>query len=172
MGHQLLDNDLALRLFFTDPIFIPVEKISSETAISTPEVEGLADEVLEFKFIGGNLQKILVLVNDPSNDVSTPEGADLLRNILKFMQLKSADFALVNYADYPLATCKDLFTFFSPKLILGFGIDPKKIALENIGLNKLVTVESCKVLLTTDLPIMAADSALKRTFLSSLKAAL
>lgn len=170
MGHQLLDNDLALRLFFTDPIFIPVEKTSADAAINTPKAEGTVD--VTFKFIGGNLQKILVLVNDPSNDVSTPEGAELLRNILKFMQLKSADFALVNYADYPHATFKDLQHFFSSKLVLGFGIDPKKIELENIVLNKLATIESCKVLLTTDLPIMAADSVLKRSFLSSLKAAL
>ena len=190
MGQQLLENDAALRLFFTDPIFIAVDKTSAgaKMADNTPQEQAVESPVAKpskgghqpdqpmpsiqpnFTFIGGNEQHILVLVNDSSHSVSNPEGAELLRNILKFMQLKTADFALVNYANNTTATFTELREFFKPKLMLGFGIDAESLGLADAQPNTPTKMDECMILLAKDLPAMSADNNEKRTFLTALKA--
>lgn len=192
MGQQLLENDAALRLFFTDPIFIAADNPSiaaknagnasqetnQENTINPDQPNTVTSEPTNlpvtpnFTFMGGNAQHILVLVNDASHSVSTPEGAELLRNILKFMQLKTADFALVNYANNTDATFTELQEFFQPKLMLGFGIDPKKMGIDDANENTATTLNGCVILLAKDLPTISADNNEKRTFLTALKTAI
>jgi hypothetical protein len=85
--------------------------------------------VIDFKYMGNNQKKVLILVNDPGYEVSTELGRDILRNLVTAMNLKTNDFALVNYAHYAGSTFADLKDFFSSKVMLVFGIEPSQLGL-------------------------------------------
>lgn len=161
MNSLLADNDTALRMFFTDLIFLPS---GSET-----DSEQNEPEMVQFSFVGGNEKKVLVLVNDPDHPVSTPEGAELLRNILKFLQLKTVDFALVNFAQHTDASFRDLEQFFEPVVFISFGVDPGLLQLP-VSFNEPLSAGVTKILLTTGLHEMSTNSASKRAFFHALKA--
>ncbi|RZL29719.1 MAG: hypothetical protein EOO96_19635, partial [Pedobacter sp.] len=143
MESQVTNNANALRLFFTEDVFLVEDKTvkigvsgvsdafsavneqqvsDAEKAVSPAVNNALsgkrlfkdADKYPEnaeilplveepavsktFKFLGGNKKFVLLLVNDKDNDVSTEQGRELLRKIVKAIDLSTPDFALLNYA--------------------------------------------------------------------------
>ena len=121
MPSQLTTDEQALRLFFTDDFYLvdepgvlkdsrpqpelkpglpegPVSPVEPVSAEARPEILKSAAPV--FKFLGNNKRNILILVNDPENEVSDEKGRELLRKIVKSVNLTANDFALLNYANY------------------------------------------------------------------------
>ncbi len=150
MQTQLLNNDEALRLFFTEDIYLLKE--NSEKVESMEEVAeiisnlNVAEKIkipaikpkVEFNFLGKNQRHVLILVNDSENEVSTLQGRELLRKLVKAIGLTANDFALVNYANYPSEMYEELNAFFSCKLMLAFGVASTDLGLPTAPLHQLV----------------------------------
>ena len=198
MANQLTSNAEALRLFFTDDIYLvkddaqiafaePV-KISPDIALqetittSLKEVNVVEDLPLiveepkpilkknfNFEFLGKNQKGILILVNDTINKVSSEQGTELLRKLVKAIELTNNDFALVNYANYSGATFEDLSSFFNCQLVLSFGVDTQQLGLATQPLHQLFKLENMRLIFTSNLHDLDSDQAGKKILWTSLQ---
>ncbi len=152
MPGQLTTNADALHLFFTDDVYLITEEVNlmpmRQEVISESEP---VKKDNEFKFLGKNERNILLLVNDFENDVSDESGRELLRKIVKSIELSAADFALVNYARYDGATFDDLVSFFSSTLVFVFGVSPEQLGLNNYPSNVIVTKGDVRMIFSDEL---------------------
>ena len=181
MDTQLTSNAEALRLFFTEDIYLvaennPIDKIvgGSDTLISRESaVEEIAANEQKpktaFKYLGKNQKNILILVNDPVNDVSSEQGRELLRKLVKAIDLTANDFALVNYAKYSSEKYEDLNTFFNCKLLIAFGVSPAALDLPTQSFHQLITYREATHVFAKDLHELDADLASKKVLWASLQ---
>lgn len=179
---QLTTDERALRLFFTDDIYLVKEpdalqhaKLQEETSLagkvmvqeSGPVV--LETTVPEFKFLGNNKRSILILVNDHENDVSDEKGRELLRKIVKSVNLTADDFALLNYSGYPNVSFNQLQARFSSVIVFAFGVSPKHLGLNDHPENIMVTEGAVKLIFSAELRKLEEDQNSKKVLWGSLK---
>ncbi|WP_231459101.1 MULTISPECIES: hypothetical protein [unclassified Pedobacter] len=215
MENQLTNNANALRLFFTDDVFLVEDnsvKISAEASDNTvlndlpttvTELKSVPTEgkettsisniqstsipvyqensvktvILEepltqpkpFKFLGGNKKSVLILVNDNVNDVSTEQGRDLLRKIVKAIDLVTADFALLNYAAYHNTDFSELQQFFNPQLMLSFGVDIHQLKLNLAWKNEIILYQNTRMIFAPNLHDLDADLPAKKMLWANLQ---
>ncbi|WP_442590084.1 hypothetical protein ACSBL2_02380 [Pedobacter sp. AW31-3R] len=195
MGIELADNAAALRMFFTDEVYLvagdaipaPVQEpapdqvaapvIKAAEAAVTPSIPGMSVPVTPspavqdtvFKYVGKNQKKVLILVNDQGYEVSTERGRELLRNLVKAIQLSASDFALVNYSGYEQAQFSEFRSFFSCNLVLAFGVTPVQLGLQECSRNTLVMEGSTQLVFSDNLDLLAVDQQGKKTLWGSLK---
>lgn len=192
MPQQLTDNAAALRLFLTEDIYLikgelsqtivsavaeaePIKSVENKVEIpSTEPVSKAFQEPIEpiskdwnFKFVGKNQKKILILVNDAANDVSTEEGREVLRKLVKAIELTGNDFALVNYAQYSGASFSDFKKFFKCEVLLSFGVDCASLKIPQSDIHKLVQHRNTRIVVTHRLDIL--DGPNKKMLWSSLQ---
>lgn len=164
MADQLIHNAEALRLFFTEDVYLAdrneQEEMAGHDAPTRP---------LEFTFLGKNEKRILILVNDQENEVSTEEGRGLLRNLVKAINLTANDFALVNYANYPSARIDDFDQYFDCELILAFGVNAAALNLPAQSLHELHSRGQTRLLFTHNLNVLVTDTAAKKILWASLQ---
>lgn len=142
---------------------------SVATLPQVTETNAAHKTVFDFKYLGKNERSILILVNDRNNPVSTPQGTELLRKLVLSINLKNADFALLNYANYPAAKFVDLSSFFGCKLVLSFGISPADLGLADQQLHQLHSVENIQMIFTHNLHDLEADLSAKKALWGTLK---
>lgn len=214
MADQLATGADALRLFFTDDLFLvkeeelidstaaviaavaaaekavhsvnaaaqpaptpaaPIVTPTLQAASPIPAVELPKEAVLEtsaapaFKYLGKNQKNVLILVHDERNETSTERGRELLRNIVKALQLTANDFALLNYAAYANTPFNTLTTFFSSKLVLSFGVAAAQLGLGEQGLNVLHQEGSVQLVFSQNLDLLAESQQDKKALWGSLK---
>ncbi|MBC6109167.1 hypothetical protein ACFOG5_12350 [Pedobacter fastidiosus] len=214
MENQVTNNENALRLFFTEDVFlvedksvkiaptviekpvfvdanIPVNDLAeSESIVQKPLIianiplteakiypkavdipqimeEPTAPKV--FKYLGGNKKSVLILVHDNANDVSTEQGRELLRKIVKAVELGTADFALLNYANYLGADFIELHQFFKPQILLSFGVDMLNLKLNLIWKNEIILHESTKMIFAPNLHDLDSDLNAKKSLWGNLQ---
>ncbi|MCX2573195.1 hypothetical protein [Pedobacter sandarakinus] len=124
---------------------------------------------VEFKSLGGNKKSVLILVNDADHDVSTPEGRDLLRNIVKAVGLSTPDFALVNYAQYKGTDFTTLHGFFKPLIMLSFGVEIADLQLSYIWQNEIIIHETTRIIFAPNLHQLDGDINAKKLLWGNLK---
>lgn len=182
MGDQLTTSAEALRLFFTDDVYLvnddaaaaavtPVAAVPvAEPAVkaaAVPEVPPVPQ--ITFKYLGKNQKNVLILVHDLQHEVSTERGRELLRNLVKAIQLTANDFALLNYAAHEGVKLGDLSSFFSSRLVLAFGVTPVQLGMEERAQNVLHLHETIQLVFSGNLDQLAADQDGKKTLWGSLK---
>ncbi len=180
MDTQLTSNAEALRLFFTEDIYLVTEK---EPRIEIGGLNPLSDKEeaiepitiapekakTEFKFLGKNQKNILILVNDPENEVSTEQGRDLLRKLVKAIDLTANDFALLNYANYTSEKYEELSSFFSCKVMIAFGVSAADLNLTSQPLHQLIKFSEATHLFAKNLHELDSDIASKKVLWASLQ---
>jgi hypothetical protein len=145
---------------------IPVTKnVVQEKAV--PEQQTLPPVV--FKSLGKNQKNVLILVKDEQHDVSTEKGRELLRNIVKALQLTANDFALVNYHGYDGQHFGALTSFFSSKLVMAFGVGPLQLGLADYPANTIVMEGEVQVVFSQNLDLLADDQSEKKALWGSMK---
>ncbi len=181
MHSQLTSNAEALRLFFTEDIYLvaesnPVAKIVEGLNNLNAKGENIQQPIAttqkpktEFQFLGKNQKNILILVNDAVNDVSTEQGRELLRKLVKAIDLTANDFALVNYARYTSENYTDLSNFFSCKLMMSFGVSAADLDLPNQELNQLIKHNETTHIFAKNLHDLDADLTSKKVLWTSLQ---
>lgn len=190
MPSQLTTDEQALRLFFTDDIYLVTEpevlqnreeqqetmrEVPKEAAISAePAVPEAPQARLEtaapaFKFLGNNKRNILILVNDKENEVSDEKGRELLRKIVKSVNLSANDFALLNYANHADVSFAQLQSYFSSVIVFAFGVSPQHLGLGNHPENTMVTEGKVKLIFSAELRKLEEDQNGKKILWGSLK---
>jgi len=214
MGEQLTTSAEALRLFFTEDIYLvnsddkilagavpelksapvpvlenPVNVIAGavnadpiievvvpviaqqipEIKAVVAEVKNQAAEAVIFKYLGKNQKNILILVNDAGNDVSTDKGKELLRNIVKALQLTANDFALLNYAVYTNTSFEEFRNFFKSNVVFAFGVTPLHLGLGEQPVNEIIMQGAAQLIFSGNLDQLADDQAGKKALWGSLK---
>jgi hypothetical protein len=152
----------------TAPAAVP--SVSSGAPVSAASLSAApAASEMVFRYLGKNQKKVLILVNDGENEVSTDAGRELLRNLVKAMQLTANDFALLNYFNYNQIKFEELSKFFGSVLILGFGVSPAQLGLDDQSLHSVGTHGGVKLVFTGRLDLLAGDQDGKKKLWSSLK---
>ncbi|MFW0715812.1 hypothetical protein [Pedobacter sp. N23S346] len=214
MENQVTNNANALRLFFTEEVFLvkdesveivhhvaaePVlsqfvtenksgdnstlpslnETISAsevvevlqvqQESVEIPPVIALPAEEKSFKFLGGNKKSVLILVNDPQHDVSTEQGRELLRKIVKAVDLGTADFALLNYAHYSGVNFVALHQFFKPIIMLSFGVEIADLELNYEWKNEIINHETTRIIFAPNLHLLDSDLGAKKQLWANLQ---
>jgi DNA polymerase III psi subunit len=199
MDSQLTADRTALHLFFTDDVYLvddvgsqgvefgvkadkpglsstenvtsSAESIVKSAAIvaETP-VDIIVPQSIEFKYLGKNLRNILILVNDEQNDVSDENGRELLRKIVKSINLSANDFALLNYAKYKGVGFKQLQSHFSSTLIFSFGVTPADLSMSKAHPEHVIVMEGpVKMIFSAELRILDKNPAGKKALWGSLQ---
>ncbi|RZL10355.1 MAG: hypothetical protein EOO89_21060 [Pedobacter sp.] len=171
MSDQLLTDGTALRMFFTEPVYIitseskHINELNTEpaTIITTEPTEISAPPIASFKYIGNNTRNVLILVNDPEHAVSTSEGNELLKNILKHIKLVKEDFALLNYDTCKATSFSVLQSHFTPRIVLLFGVTEIELSFMREEHPEVILIEGAA------LHVMAAEIEKKKAFWNSLK---
>ncbi|WP_293788262.1 hypothetical protein [uncultured Pedobacter sp.] len=207
MENQVTNNANALRLFFTDEVFIlkdesveimplrnaePVSAIEN-ASVNPAEVPGLKSEIAQipeinptnshkvypqtpeiphhvaesvpektFKFLGGNKKSVLILVNDSEHEVSTEQGRELLRKIVKAVDLGTPDFALLNYSNYKGTDFVELHRFFKPAIMLSFGVAFADLRLNFTWQNEIIVHETTRIIYAPHLHHLDSDLNAKK----------
>lgn len=192
MGDQLTTNAEALRLFFTEDVYLvkdaasalPVTAEVRQEPVAQPPVIAIAaveersvavppviaqGSTRIYKHLGKNQKHILILVNDEQHDVSTEQGRELLRNIVKAIGLTANDFALLNYQSAKGASFSDLIQFFSSKVVFAFGLNATQLGLHEQPQNVILTQDNTQLIFSSNLDALAADLTGKKTLWGSLK---
>lgn len=214
MENQLTNNANALRLFFTEEVFL-VEDESVEIAsfagvepvldvvitenkvdsqanqpaaspviypdkivevpktyvreIEIPRIVAESEPQKSFKFLGGNKKSVLILVNDPLNDVSTEQGRELLRKIVKAVDLGTPDFAVVNYANYKGTDFITFHQFFKPVTMLSFGVEIADLKLSYTWQNEIILHETTRIIFAPNLHHLDGDLNAKKMLWGNLQ---
>ncbi|MFF5383950.1 hypothetical protein [Pedobacter suwonensis] len=208
MENQVTNNANALRLFFTEEVFLvkdegvqilPLRNTEPVSAIEnvsvklaelpvlkseiaqipeinptnspkvypqTPEIpHQVAESAPEktFKFLGGNKKSVLILVNDSEHDVSTEQGRELLRKIVKAVDLGTSDFALLNYSNYKGTDFVELHRFFKPATMLSFGVEFADLRLNFTWQNEIIVHETTRIIYAPHLHHLDRDLNAKKT---------
>ena len=151
------------------PLTAPVIP-SATIPITIPQFPALEKTAaLSFKFLGQNKKKILILVNDADHEVSDEAGRELLRKIVKSINLTASDFALLNYAKYPKTSFVDLQQYFSSVLVFAFGVSSGDLQLPSHPENKIVMEGDVRVIFSGELRKLEQDPIGKKTLWGSLK---
>lgn len=185
MVSELSTNGEALRLFFTEDIYFvneaqvdtpisdrhPVSGIEAPSpatvsAVPTAETHKAA---VDFKFLGKNKRNILILVNDAHHEVSTEAGRELLRKIVKSVNLTADDFALLNYAKYSNADFAQLNGFFNCSVVFAFGVLASQLGLSEHPENTIVQEAAVRLVFTAGLPALNEDPNGKKALWGCLK---
>ena len=182
MSVQLTSNVEALRLFFTEDIYLVADPVSIDTAVPSSQTEVVstdspslaplsasANQIINFNYLGKNQKNILILVNDSNHEVSTDQGRELLRKLVKAIGLTAADFALVNYANYPNEKFEAFVRFFSCRLLLCFGVDPLHLGLPAVAFNQLISHQSGTHVFAKNLHDLDQDLESKKMLWNSFK---
>lgn len=201
MNSQLTADAAALRLFFSDDVYLirepdhqhdtsaavpdtitgvtgnlvagPVPAIPlAKPQIPAPVLEPAASPVqqaVEFKFLGRNKRNILILVNDEHNEVSDEPGRELLRKIVKSVNLSANDFALLNYASYKGIGFKQLQEYFSCALVFAFGVTPADLSLRAHPEHAIVLEGDVRMIFSAELRILEQNAAGKKALWGSLQ---
>ena len=99
------------------------------TQVITEKKESLTASDSDWKSLGENKKKVLILVNYPDSVYLPDTDLELLTGILGACKLSMADVAIVNHNNCPDATYKELVTFFKSKIVLLFAIEPASFGL-------------------------------------------
>lgn len=189
MDSPLTANKEALHLFFTDDVYLVNEPdlqqaapglMSGKTAEApslqqeipaqtvAPAVSPLQDPPV-FTFLGKNKRNILILVNDAENQVSDEAGRELLRKIVKSVNLTANDFALLNYAGYIGVDFKQLMDYFSCTLVFAFGVRPDQLSLSTHPENTIVNEGAVRLIFAAELRELDQNPAGKKALWGSLQ---
>ena len=148
------------------PVSLPVPEAVA-APVSMPAKEAVIPAA--FKYLGKNQKNVLILVNDTQNEVSTEKGRELLRNIVKALQLTANDFALLNYTSCAQAQFAALSAFFSSKLVLSFGVSASQLGLDEKPQNTIIMQEQIQLVFSRELDLLADDQNEKKALWGSLK---
>ncbi|WEK19781.1 MAG: hypothetical protein P0Y49_01250 [Candidatus Pedobacter colombiensis] len=179
MDNQLTADKAAMHLFFTDDVYLVNEPgiqlatpvIHQNIPVSTSQPAVLPAALpADFKFLGNNKRNILILVNDEQNEVSDELGRELLRKIVKSVNLSANDFALLNYAKYKGTGFKALQDYFSSTLIFAFGVTPVELSLAASHPEHVVVQEGAvRMIFSAELRALDKNPAGKKALWGSLQ---
>lgn len=112
----------------------------------------------QYKYLGNNLKKIILVVYSPGAVFLPEQQLLLLSKMLEACKLNIGDVAIINHFANPV-NITDLTRQLSPKTILLFGLEPTAINLPfTIPAFKIQDYNSCRYLYTPSLDVLSQDT--------------
>lgn len=99
-----------------------------ETSEDNPSLQATDQEKL-WSYLGENKQKVLVVVNYPVIVHIPDKQLDFLTKLLSACKLNLGDTAIFNFNKYSENDFNSIISFFGPKIIFMFGVDPSDFGL-------------------------------------------
>jgi hypothetical protein len=166
-------KEVVSHLSVTIPAQAEVEEVKSAKPhpenVEIPSIVAEPPSPKTFKFLGGNKRSVLILVNDTQNDVSTEQGRELLRKIVKAVDLGTPDFALVNYANYHGTAFAEFYEFFKPELMLSFGVEISSLKLNLTWQNEIILHGNTRIIFAPNLHQLDSDITAKKSLWGNLQ---
>ena len=138
-----------------------VTEVISDQKVKEVIVEStnFVEESKPVSFLGNNEKGILILVDDPSDDLLNQGDLDLLMRIVESgLKYSKNDFALVNTAKFPV---DQILNEISYSYLISFGVDLSNV-FSDTNLYTIHQVENSNVLLSEKLSSMHNDNQRKR----------
>jgi hypothetical protein len=130
----------------------------------------LVTEQQGFKWLGGRSKPILVVVKQVAAPFLTDEDLPFLTRLLNACKLTLEDVAVFNTATYPTARPDEVLSFFSPRIVLCFGITPDEWGLPvDFPRYQLQALKECTFMHAPALSQLAADTEERKQCWGSLK---
>ena len=126
LNHLKLPGTLIAELYKS--LLIDPDETTVTQAV-TEIKESLTASDSDWKSLGENKKKVLILVNYQDSVYLPDNDLELLTGILGACKLSMADVAIVNHNNCPDATYKELVTFYKSKIVLLFAIEPASFGL-------------------------------------------
>lgn len=124
----------------------------------------------KYPYIGGNAKRVLIMVQQDSPRFLSETDFPFLTRILNACKLSLEDVALFNIAHYPEANIEEWMAFFTPRIVLCFGITPLELRLPvDFPLYQLQPWNEGTFLHTAPLCILSADTEERKKCWASLK---
>lgn len=99
-----------------------------ETSVVNKPAEASPEE-RPWSFLGENKQKVLVVVNYPDIAHIPDKQLDFLTKLLSACKLNLGDTAILNFNKYSGIDFNSILSFFGPKTIFLYGVDPQNFGL-------------------------------------------
>lgn len=168
------ENTEFLKYIYNEDLYIIDEhEVASDVDLEhkeTPLVQKAPTPIVEepkpVSFFGNNGQGILILVNDPSDDLLNQSDLDLLMKIVESgLKYSKNDFALVNTAKFPIDQILDEIGY---SYLISFGVDLSDFfsITDPYAMHQL---DENKVLFSAALSTLAKDETQKRKLWNALK---
>ncbi len=124
----------------------------------------------EWKSLGSNEKKILIIVSNPDAVYLPDQTLNFLTGVLGACKLSLADVAIVNKFHYPEAGYKELINYFKSRMILLVGVEPGALGLPiNFPFYQLQAFNNNTFLFTPPLEEIEKDKLEKSKLWVSLK---
>ncbi|RZK49673.1 MAG: hypothetical protein EOO99_04770 [Pedobacter sp.] len=179
MNPLQIDNAQALRLFFQEELYVfPDTKLNSQDEVKQEELiseiaetgVGKAEKSLApLNYLGGNGQRILILLKDTLHKDLHAEERKLLMAILEAIKIKVSDYALVFWDAHTDYLFQDFTRVLTSQRVLSFGMNSELLGLGELPFNAIHEQAGVKFILTHHLTALKDDVQAKRAFWSQLK---
>ncbi|WP_259065329.1 hypothetical protein HDF24_01320 [Mucilaginibacter sp. X4EP1] len=169
-----IENPLAFSFIMQEDIFLlPNDKVTynNPPAIAVESVELPVTETLplSFNYLGKHKKNFLIITHYADADFIAAGHLTALENTLKRLEFSLDDTAILNRAKHAEATIEQLTDFFSPQKLLILGQYAMPAGLNNVNLNKLQQINSCRTLFTFSFDEMMDNNDHKKTFWEQMK---
>ncbi|NCD68768.1 hypothetical protein [Mucilaginibacter agri] len=124
---------------------------------------------LNFKYLGSNKKKFLILVNYADAQYMAEAHLKALESTLGRKTLSIDDVAIVNIAAYANYQHQDYLTFFVPEKLLILGASAVPAGLASVKLNAIEQLENRLQLYTHNFDEMLADREKAKAFWEQMK---
>ncbi|PST84184.1 hypothetical protein C7T94_05515 [Pedobacter yulinensis] len=194
MDTQTSTDPATLSLFFTEEIFlveeptlvVPLQSVGAhrepDLQVAKPEFvvpqaeakvviapDTAAKPARSFSFVGKNARNVVILVNDETHEIGSEAGRELLRKIVKSVNLSGNDFALLNHARNAGATFNEYTAFFPGCHFIIFGVPASSLGLGDFPLHRSAELGGQTVVLTAGLDALNADAMAKKELWGTLQ---
>jgi hypothetical protein len=146
------------------PVIPVIEAPKEQAATPVPETPKP-----DFKYLGGNKKRFLILVNYPADEHILADHLGKLESTLGRKTLTIDDVAIVNTAKYTSSQHQDFITFFSPQKLLILGAPAIPTGLASPKLNSIEQLENRLQLFTHSFNEMLADREMAKAFWEQMK---
>ena len=100
--------------------------VEFEGAIPTTKAKAAPDQ---WKYLGENKKKVLVIVKYPEAVYVPDKQLSFLTNLLVACKLNLGDTAVLNFQKYSSNDSERLHSYFNPKTVFLFGVEPNDFGL-------------------------------------------
>jgi hypothetical protein len=175
-----IENPAALRFIMQDEIYLlNSDKILYHTdeaplTIETPQaIEPIITigETLRgsFNYLGGHKKNFLVIVHYHETEFINDAHLAALESILKRLEFRLDDVAILNRADYADASFELLTGFFKPKKLLVMGKNALPAGIQSLMLNVPRQLDDCNALYSFSFDEMMSSNENKKAFWEQMK---
>lgn len=124
----------------------------------------------KYAWMGSRAKPILIVVSEEKAPFISPEDLPFLTRILGACKLTIDEVALFNLATHPAADPEDWLAFFSPRIVISFGVLPAQLGLPvDFPRYQLQAIKGSTYMHAASLTLLAAELEERKQCWTSLK---